>query len=96
METINGGFSPACAGCQAAAELYRSSFPLCRLYQMAELGVFLPELVGLCQGPSPLLQPLWPNFKYLRVPLFLGLLLSWPQGSPSPLRCNYVPQAPAV
>ena len=36
-------------------------FPLCWLYQMAELGVFLPGLVGLYQDLGPLWQPLWPD-----------------------------------
>lgn len=71
-------------------------FPSCWLYQMAELGVFLPELVGLYQDLGPLWQPLWPNFKYLWVPLFPRLLPSCPQGSPSPLSCNCAPLAPAL
>ena len=86
--TLNGCLTPAPCRRRAAAELYRSSSPLRWLHQMAQLWAFLPELVGLCQGPRPLSQWSLPNFKYQWVPLFFGFLPSYPQGSPSPLRCN--------
>lgn len=96
MGTTHGGFSPGCPGCQAAAELYQSSFPLCQPYQMAELGVFLPDLVGLRQGPTHSCSPCG------QILNTCGSLSSWDsfhlacRGLPLPLRYNCVPLALAV
>lgn len=86
--TLNGRLTSAPCRRAAAAELYRSSSPLRWRHRVAQLWAFLPESVDLCQGPRPLSQWSLPNFKCHWVPLFFGFLPSYPQGSPSPLRCD--------
>lgn len=94
--TLNGRLTPAPCRRGAAAELYRSSSPLRWLHRIAQLWAFLPELVGLCQGPRPLSQWSLTNFKYHWVPLFFGFLPSYPQGSPPLCAVIAVPGVPAV
>lgn len=73
-ETLMMPLPPARGGRQQRRAL-SAKFPTLSdvppLHQVAGLWVFLPELVGLCQGPSPPWQWLWLNVKYSWAPLFL-------------------------